>query len=67
MFVSNNKLYSAKKPREVIGTSAAARKFGVTTDTIRKWVAQGKLPADQTVTGRLRFDVQVIEQLKTRQ
>jgi excisionase family DNA binding protein len=50
--------------KRYIGTSAAARKFGVTTDTIRNWVKAGKLPANQTIGGQLRFDTRVINEMR---
>jgi predicted transcriptional regulator len=37
-------------PRETVGVSinAAARELGVSTQTIRRWLAEGLLPAEQT-------------------
>lgn len=34
---------SDEKPRDLIGTTAAGELLGLTSETIRKWVAAGKV------------------------
>jgi excisionase family DNA binding protein len=47
---------------DYIGPSEAARIVGVSAQTIRDWVAAGKLPALRTGIGRV-FEIRAVERL----
>jgi len=43
---------------------AAARELGVSTDTLKRWEANGKIRAARTVGGHRRFDPAEVERVK---
>lgn len=50
---------------QLLSTSEAAAKYGVSTKTILRWVAKGKLAAVQLPSGRIRIpeDAVVFEEV----
>ena len=43
---------------------AAARELGVSTDTLKRWEADGKIRAARTVGGHRRFEPAEVERVK---
>jgi excisionase family DNA binding protein len=50
---------------QLLRTSQAAARLGVTGTTLRLWVEQGRVPAVVTPTGQLRFRPEDIEKANT--
>jgi excisionase family DNA binding protein len=48
-----------KRSHNFIGVSEAARILGVSTNTVRRWVADGKLQCTDSTLGRL-FDEKIV-------
>lgn len=46
---------------EWVGTTAAARRFGVAAETIRNWARKGQFPYRRLPSGQLRFEVAAID------
>ena len=44
-----------KAGNDLLTTAEVARHYGVTTKTVRQWVAAGKLQAARTLGGHRRF------------
>ena len=49
------------KAARLLTTAEVARHFGVTTKTVRRWVAEGKLAAARTLGGHRRFLPSVVK------
>ena len=48
---------------KLVGPGFAARKFEVSTETVRQWVASGKLASIKTEDGRNLFTLQEIDRV----
>lgn len=48
---------------ELVTTTEAARRLGVTSQTIRRWIASGDLRAMRTRTGRYQVAAEDVERL----
>jgi excisionase family DNA binding protein len=52
----------AKQPTALLGTSAVARRLGVSDERVRQWAAAGSLPIAAIADGRDRlFDAAAVE------
>jgi excisionase family DNA binding protein len=50
----------------LISTGRAAQELGVTSQTVRRWIDEGKLPAVRSHTGRYLVRVADVDQLRPR-
>ncbi len=50
-------------PERYVDVSAVARKFGVSSETIRSWIRHGQLAVVMTPTGRYRVPLSAVTAL----
>lgn len=51
-------------PSGLINTTRAARRLGVTSQTVRRWIDEGRLSGHRTATGRYLVDAAEVERLR---
>jgi excisionase family DNA binding protein len=48
----------------LLTTATVAKEFGVTTQTVRRWIAEGKMKAVQTPGAHFRVSLAEVERFK---